>query len=383
MNTMIRVWIVGALLLPVAGSIAEEKDWSLPISRLPKQITYVPGKFSLHADFQSLRDGEPLVLYLINDTDKEVVLPSQDGDVYIKQEAKVNGEWVRSQPYIASWCGNSYYEMPPILPHQFAGYPAGYTGWVPRIEAQEGDKGEILPVRYRFYTDLHDVISNEGTLHVEPSLIKMAEWDSLAVDFAPVEKLLKLATGKVTAEGLDHMDPRTQAIGALGNFPGNPAVQQAIREIIATVPPAWSEEEFAAVNGKFISSLQLFSRKQARATALQVARKVLPPDEAWEIYIGVLKNVDDPDREEALEQLMKVPDRESEKMAILDRALEADYDHFWFRALLLRCDLWDEETRRVKLQAIIDNPALDSRARNEASDIYGRHFGKTAKEQRK
>lgn len=166
-----------------------------PIAKLPDQIEHEDGRFAIYADYENQQAGF-LTLFLINATDEPIELPAQDGDVYIKQEAKLGDKWVRSQPHRYSWCGNSYVPLRPIPAGHFLRYPSLFYGWAPPVENPDGEKRMQLPVRYRFYTEKrHEVISNVGEVPVSPALIRIADSDAMAIKFAGVEKLADYASG--------------------------------------------------------------------------------------------------------------------------------------------------------------------------------------------
>jgi hypothetical protein len=89
------------------GRDAEQGDQ--PVEKLPARIAAPAGVLSLAADFATSKPGEAIEVFLVNNTDKDVVLTHQDGNLYLKLETMTEGgEWVRAQSHAYSWCGNSY-----------------------------------------------------------------------------------------------------------------------------------------------------------------------------------------------------------------------------------------------------------------------------------
>src|SRR6187402_561751 len=98
------------MVLPaIASPAAESRDPPLKLlADLPKHILPIQDKLALIADFQNRKNGL-VSLYLINATKADVVIPTQDGDLYCKRTAQdADGTWRRCDSHQYSDCGNSY-----------------------------------------------------------------------------------------------------------------------------------------------------------------------------------------------------------------------------------------------------------------------------------
>jgi len=196
---MTRALLALLLLAPVAA--AE----STPLSKLPAQVKAPADKLTLFADYGDVR-REEVALYLVNRTGKKLSFESQDGQLYIKLQAKEkNGTWARAQGHLFSWCGNSYF-MHPELPH----------GHFLRLRGHYPGKGETREVRYRFYGN--DLVSNVGQGRVDPAEIKKCRGDSFAAKFGDFETVAAIAEKKVATTKRDHIEVRPYAVALLGRF---------------------------------------------------------------------------------------------------------------------------------------------------------------------
>ncbi|MEN8714914.1 MAG: hypothetical protein ABF384_08405 [Verrucomicrobiales bacterium] len=89
----------------------------------------------------------------MNDTDKAINLPTQDSNLYLKQEVRENGKWVRSHSHRCSGCGNSYLSLE--LPAR------SYVMF--RVLLDSSDEEPVSLVRYRFYnghSEVKSIVSN-------------------------------------------------------------------------------------------------------------------------------------------------------------------------------------------------------------------------------
>ncbi len=96
--------VIGFLVLLFGLSVVNAREDGVAIEKLPGEVRSVAGKVTVVADFESREKGGSIPLYIINRTDKELELPFQDGDVYLKLEAKGDdGKWKRVEPHAYSW----------------------------------------------------------------------------------------------------------------------------------------------------------------------------------------------------------------------------------------------------------------------------------------
>ncbi len=158
---------------------AKASSWSIPgvaerVKRneaLPNHVQAEPGQLSLHADFASRKDGVPV--YLINRTSETVLIPSQDGDVYLKLEHRnQKGEWDRVQTHGYSFCGNSYVPIELLPEHHLV-----VSGYMP-------ERGTPAQVRFRTYSSL-PLVSNSGAGFFLEETRLAAELDEMALRVFP------------------------------------------------------------------------------------------------------------------------------------------------------------------------------------------------------
>ncbi|QIF00369.1 hypothetical protein [Roseimicrobium sp. ORNL1] len=138
-----------------------------PLALLPPRIQAADGKVTLWADYQNT-STDAVPLYLVNRSGEDLVLDSQDNDLYIKLETtKEDGTWTRAQGALFSWCGNSYF--PVALP---AGHYFEFRGY-------RSPNGTKRPVRYACY-GRRNIISNTGEGLISPDDLRAAREDSMA-----------------------------------------------------------------------------------------------------------------------------------------------------------------------------------------------------------
>ncbi len=357
--------VFGACIREAGAQLQEE--WEIPIADLPENVTYPKGKFSIFADFDHAKKGS-VAIYIINDTDKVIGLPSQDGDVYLKQEVKIDGKWVRSQPHVYSWCGNSYMPAPRISPGHFMIQPDLFQGWAPNAKPRENDTLKELPVRYRFYTDEYfDVFSNQGKMPVSLDLINIAEYDSMAFNFGPVEKLAVVATGEVKVKSIDHIRSRGHAISGLSRFPGNPIAQAALRKVIKDLYSQFEEIQ----QGGEMDPHNIIEPSQA----LDVLAIVFEPDEAQKIYQDLIQDEAFSYRATALRSFAnKLKEKRSATDDLLDSILKSYDDPLFIDALLLRESTWSAEEKRRSLKKFYQDPVAPEKIREQSRELYCRAF---------
>ena len=198
-----------------------------PLAELPPGVRADPGKISLYADFQAASDsGVPL--YVVNRTVAEKKFGSQDGDIYLKLEGKADdGEWVRAQSHMSSWCGNSYVTVS-LPPGQFM-VCKGYRC----------TSGPSRPVRYRsLYID--DLVSNVGEGLADEGDIKLASLDDKTFSLLPrVFRDLLECNDQHPLSSYYPLSLRAEAARALRLFPKNTAAlanAQTLREKVAGLP---------------------------------------------------------------------------------------------------------------------------------------------------
>ncbi|MFZ2277343.1 MAG: hypothetical protein WAW39_06065 [Prosthecobacter sp.] len=181
-----------------------------PIASLPSGIPSNEGKVTLFADYARARQSEPMDVYLINRSDHDIVLGAQDGDVYLKLEAKnEDGTWTRVQPHAFSWCGNSY-DFKKLV------RKGGYF----KIKGHQPKVGKPATIRFRLYKQEGlDLTTDAGEGVMSPKEAEKAATDALAVSTGSFEFVRDLATGeKQIVNTMDHIqDMQERAIETLGS----------------------------------------------------------------------------------------------------------------------------------------------------------------------
>ncbi|MCX6848137.1 MAG: hypothetical protein NTY98_04390 [Verrucomicrobia bacterium] len=182
----------------------------IPIAKLPGGIPITEGKVTLFADYARAKKGDSIDVYLINRSDHDIVLNSQDGDVYLKLEAKnEDGTWTRAQPHAFSWCGNSYDFRPEVKKDCYY-----------RIKGHQPKVGKAAKIRFRLYMQEGlDLATDAGEGIVSAEESALAATDALAVSTGSFELVRDLATGaKTMVNTLDHIrDMQGRAIRTLGS----------------------------------------------------------------------------------------------------------------------------------------------------------------------
>lgn len=220
---VLLAWTAG-----VAVSYCEEEDplKYRPLKELPESIHPASDKVTLFADF-STKSGGNIRLYLINNTSSDASVPTQDGDVYAKREAKIgDNEWKRCDSHSYSWCGNSY--LVEKIPAQT------FRSWLQKCDSSDGSE---RPIRYRMYQkEPWNLESNAGTARVSDTDLATCRYDAMAMKHAPFEDVMAVATGKVKGGQGASIDGIDSAIQALSRFPQDKRLFPVVKEIIESLP---------------------------------------------------------------------------------------------------------------------------------------------------
>lgn len=177
------------------------------ISFLPSHVIAPEGIVTLFADYNN-QIGSNVPVYLVNRSQKELELSSQDTDIYLKLEFEVaEGTWQRAQPHISSWCGNSYVQV-----NLNPGYFLKIKGYKPL-------KGQEARVRYALYGQVFYLNSNVETGIVSEIDISRASSDAMSISEGDFDFVAEVALGRrIVVNRMDHIkDLRRYAIFELGN----------------------------------------------------------------------------------------------------------------------------------------------------------------------
>ena len=354
------------------------------LENLPEEIKFQPGQVSLFADYEGAAAGKryfsgklheerpgdsqrpvQVPIFVINDSDQKLSLPHQDGDIYLKQEVHEDGEWIRSQPHISSWCGNSYgmMELPPK--HFFLGSALLHSS----------DDAEPREVRYRFYRrGMEDqdatLFSNVGQARVSSKSIEQAQYDTKAISGADLPKLLDLVSGRVKVQSLDHVDARYHALGQLKKFPGDnkaiAAVEVMLKELATPTAHADDDEARGIEERLRFEALEVYTTIAPAEGAFQVLRKSIDEetiDESQQIHIFFLiaNGIEglEKERQELFERVFGQPEN-----PLFVGAAKA-----WAGSTLA-----SEEEMLARLKGWSSDQALPDKARRLLHGLYWRKF---------
>lgn len=207
MSPFIRTVFTVCLLLSIlATPTALSSETSILL--LPNHIEAPDGRVSLFADYESIQGNGRVPVYLVNKSAQDLVLNTQDGDIYLKLQYKdSDGNWVRAQPHGYSWCGNSYVTR--TIP----------TGHYLLVSGYQPINGVARTVRYRLYSQEIEVVSNTGDGVVADFDIKRASSDVMSLREGTFEHVSRIALSDMPVENkMDHMrDLRGMAIRELAS----------------------------------------------------------------------------------------------------------------------------------------------------------------------
>jgi hypothetical protein len=206
------------------------------LSDLPDGIPSPRNEVSFFADFKRKKDGI-IRLYLINNTSKELDLPHQDADLYCRRVALDDaGVWNRVDPYVSSWCGNSYFGSVRIPARSF-------RVWSGRCDSGNGQKRRI---KFQFFkSSLSNLTSNEVDGIVDNEDFKMCRYDEWGLCTASLEELSALATGKIWSNVGSWRPTSMLAIEQLKRFSDHPEFFNTIKTVLTsdTMGPKLEGEE--------------------------------------------------------------------------------------------------------------------------------------------
>ncbi|MES2924396.1 MAG: hypothetical protein V4819_22785 [Verrucomicrobiota bacterium] len=171
----------------------------IPNVDLPSQVLAENGQLTLFADFINCsKDGCPL--YLVNRTEKDITIPTQDGRLFVKLTCETSSGWERAQSHYFSDCGNSYYPVALSPGQHFR--TVGYL-------AKSGNLGKV---RYQFHAG-PGVVSNTGAGYWSEEDRVISNADQLAVSGG--RELDLLSAEKIAGDGADPWESVENSIAYL------------------------------------------------------------------------------------------------------------------------------------------------------------------------
>lgn len=275
-----------------------------PVANLPTHIKPEPGRISLIADFDHKAGGD-VDIYLINNTETDVYLASQDGDLGCKREAKTeSSRWMRCDSHGFSWCGNSYGSRP-LKAGQF-------LAWTQAVDTKTG---QARPLRFKLYGQSGvEIVSNEGVGVVDDADLEFCRYDSMAMQHGPFEDVAAVATGKVHGGQGASIDARGDAIRGLERFPTDKRLFSVVKEMIERVKASVKSE----------SDRRGDTYTQCLAPLRLASGPSLSRDEVWDYVNGHLHDTSFPWRSNALEWMLRTFEWEKDKLKpVIEEVLSA------------------------------------------------------------
>lgn len=155
------------------------------LDSLRDRLSWESGKISIQpvAYMNGVEPPKPgqISVFLINDTEETLQIPSQDGDIHLKLEVKLDGKWCRAQYHGDSWCGNSYGTRT-LAAHSYV-----------IIQGYQPTSGRRAKVRYAIHNGAADrLTSAEFDGVYAPDDVVISAYDSLAMREAELPKLRKV-----------------------------------------------------------------------------------------------------------------------------------------------------------------------------------------------
>lgn len=283
---------ISLLLLCDVGNAAITDE---PNEALPKQIKPVPGKVTLFADYTGKWPIGSIPVYLINASTNDLDLATQDGDVYLKLEVEdADGKWVRAQPHVSSFCGNSYHERR-IRPGHFI-----------TIEGYQPDKGEKHKIRFSLYFQEIALSSNVGEGTGSARDIDLAWRDGGAVTGGSFEFVRKVALGEIQKDYLEDLQPvAIRLLGYSKKFDAS-ASREVLLEVRKRFPKRkedvgramWvlnarpvTEGSFEFVSKVALGEIQMDSTEDLQGLAIRVLgeSEKFDPSASRQVLLEVLK----------------------------------------------------------------------------------------------
>lgn len=189
-----------------------------PLRLLPARVRVEDDAAILFADFND-RFQDNVVVYIINNTGAPLVIPHQDNDLYIKQEALIDGKWQRVQTHHYSWCGNSYGRTT-LAPHTFVEALGRFPA-----------KGWATEVRYSTF-DRVKMTSNVGRGYVDAAEADKAAWDDMALKTVDAAAARAVLFGAPPIESYSLEKARRMVLERLEKLPKQDALP-VLREYFA------------------------------------------------------------------------------------------------------------------------------------------------------
>jgi hypothetical protein len=217
---IVKLRFVGviAIVLIHCAAVAGSSNGDLSpqqLENLPDSVPAKPGKATIYADWDSVKDGS-VTVYIVNRTTSVIRFETLYGKLHLYNEAESkSGDWERSEVYIEELCG---------VGHGEGQLPPGT--WVSQSESigMPIQGVEKRPMRIRCYDHDLNTYSNVGTGYIYPSNIDLAKNDQLAIRTASLGRLKDILFSRDSANRIFQtsssgpiMDPRRIALLAVAS----------------------------------------------------------------------------------------------------------------------------------------------------------------------
>jgi hypothetical protein len=317
-----------------------------PVAELPARLKPMADKVSLIADFDHKVAGK-VVLYLINTTEVDVSLASQDGDVGSKRETKKEGKWMRCDSHGYSWCGNSYGRRP-LKAGQF-------LTWDQFCDTKTG---QARPLRFKLYDQGGlEVVSNEGVGIVDDSDVQFCRYDSFAMSHGAFDDVAAVATGRVQGGQGASINGMGDAISALERFPTHRRLFSVVKEVIGRLQSekATEPDQRGYIYAQCLTPLQ-------NAVGYSLTR-----DELWD-YVNLQLHDDSfPWRSNALEWMIRAFESDTDKLKpVLEEVLSAKGHPALSAAAFAYAKVVEKHEAGLRLAAIENNQERSAPDRDTA-----------------
>jgi len=351
-ETLFLMCLLAASIRPLSAAPLQQnarlKGGAAPVAELPAYLKPAPDSVSLIADFDHKVAGE-ITVYLINTTEANVTLASQDGDLGCKREAKSEiGKWMRSDSHGYSWCGNSY-GIRPLKAGQF-------LAWT---QICDTPTGKARAMRFKLYGQGPlDIASNEGSGIVDESDVQFCRYDAMAMQHGPFEDVAAVATGKIKGGDGASINGLGDAIRGLGRFKGDARLLPVVKEVIARVVTgnAVKPDDSGLLYTDCLAALKDTSQSR---------------EELWSYVNGQLHDKSFPWRPNALEWLVSAFEWEKDRLRpVIEEVLATPEHPALGKAMSAYSKVVEKPVAALRLAEMAKSPSRPDKDRRLAQRAY-------------
>lgn len=252
----------------------EWKPQSLELLR--NKLGWEPGKISLFPVGSMNGEASPqlgqLLLFFINDTEDDLEIPSQGGDIYLKLEVSLSdGQWQRAQTHAYSWCGVSYSSR--TLPaHSYV-----------KMQGYQPTAGRLAKVRYAIHNGAVEKFTSaefEGVY--SPDDLAMSEYDAMGLREADLPRLRAFLLRKVSPSLLSGSIRRLRQTAwnsILNGTHDRKAALATAKEVLRFDPTLETRSaSLETLIGEWQAAMDAESKRQPRTYGFIITNKVAQGD---------------------------------------------------------------------------------------------------------